>query len=251
MADIRQLLLEAAARYGVPAPLALGLAKQESGFRPGAISPAGAIGVMQLMPGTARELGVDPYNVNQNIDGGMRYLKAQIDKFGIPMGLAAYNAGPGRVQRHLQTGSPLPAETQKYIPAVLANAQGASGMPMQNVPQIPGSAPTLPPTFTPPTPPAPTGPTMTAGAPLSLAPPTSTASASPLGGLGSLGGMMQLAQLFGLGGGGAASSGSAPAPAPMPPIPPPQPPPMNIQALAHMLQNPSYKQAAPGRRFYS
>lgn len=109
----------------------------ESRGRADAVSPAGAIGPMQLMPATARELGVDPYDPVQNIDGGVRYLKQQIDKFGPEYGPAAYNAGPGRVAAFLAGRGSLPAETQNYMKMmngggnmpVLANSMARYGVP--------------------------------------------------------------------------------------------------------------------------
>lgn len=90
----------------------------ESAFSPTAVSRAGAIGLAQLMPGTAAGLGVDPWHPQQNLDGGARYLAAQIARFGsVTLGLAAYNAGPGAVQRH--GGVPPFFETQNYVPTVL------------------------------------------------------------------------------------------------------------------------------------
>ncbi|HSK98199.1 MAG TPA: lytic transglycosylase domain-containing protein, partial [Euzebyales bacterium] len=95
------------------------LVKQESGFRADAGSPAGAIGLTQLMPGTARELGVDPYDPLANLEGGARYLRSQLDRFGsVPLALAAYNAGPGRVAA--TGGIPRITETQNYVRNVMA-----------------------------------------------------------------------------------------------------------------------------------
>lgn len=124
--DIQSKITAAAQKYGVDPQLALGVGRQESSFNPNiADSSAGAIGPMQLMPGTASVLGVDPRNVDQNIDGGVRYLKQQLDTFGHPqLALAAYNAGPGRVRNFLRNGGTLPAETQNYV-------QRISGSPLQ------------------------------------------------------------------------------------------------------------------------
>lgn len=101
--------------YGVPVPLAQAVAYQESGLRQGAVSSAGAIGVMQLEPGTAKELGVNPYNWRQNIDGGVRYLAAKYKQYGNwQQALQAYNGGDGNV------GS---AQTQHYAKSVAALTQ--------------------------------------------------------------------------------------------------------------------------------
>jgi hypothetical protein len=118
MSQYDQLLLASAQRYGVDPDIARQVMRVESGGNPNAVSPAGAIGLMQLMPGTAQELGVDPYDPAQNIDGGMRYLSQQIKKYGPQGGLAAYNAGPGRYERSGGDLSKLPRETQQYVSKV-------------------------------------------------------------------------------------------------------------------------------------
>jgi soluble lytic murein transglycosylase-like protein len=115
----------AAERNGLDPALLAGLIKQESGFKPDARSGAGAQGLTQLMPGTAAGLGVtDPLDPAQAIEGGAKYLKQQLDSFGgdTARALAAYNAGPGAVQRF--GGVPPYAETQNYVRAVQANAAG-------------------------------------------------------------------------------------------------------------------------------
>jgi hypothetical protein len=95
---------------------------RESRGRMDAVSPKGALGIMQLMPGTAAELGVDPRDLQQNIRGGALYLKRQIDRFGsVPLGLAAYNAGPGSVMRY--GGIPPYRETRAYVSAIMARWQ--------------------------------------------------------------------------------------------------------------------------------
>jgi len=112
------LFAGASARYGVPASLLAAVAHQESGFDASAVSPAGARGLMQLMPATARGLGVDPMNPAQAVDGAARMLKSLIGEFGrVDYALAAYNAGPGAVHRY--HGIPPYAETRHYVPAVL------------------------------------------------------------------------------------------------------------------------------------
>ncbi len=105
---------EAARRHGVPEDLFLRLVQQESGWNTGAVSPKGAIGLAQLMPGTAQLLRVDPTDPVQNLEGGARYLRQQYNTFGSwRLALAAYNAGPGAVQQH--GGVPPYAETQNYV----------------------------------------------------------------------------------------------------------------------------------------
>jgi soluble lytic murein transglycosylase-like protein len=113
----------AAQRHGLDPALLAGLVKQESGFNPNAVSPAGAQGLTQLMPGTAAGLGVsDPLDPAQALEGGAKYLREQLDRFDgdVARALAAYNAGPGAVQRY--GGVPPYAETQNYVRIVQANA---------------------------------------------------------------------------------------------------------------------------------
>jgi soluble lytic murein transglycosylase-like protein len=88
--------------------------QQESGWNSNAVSVKGALGLAQLMPATARSLGVDPHDINQNLDGGARYLRRQYETFGTwQLALAAYNAGPGAVQQY--GGIPPYRETQNYV----------------------------------------------------------------------------------------------------------------------------------------
>ena len=109
----------AARRAGVDPRLLTALVWAESDFQPDAVSHAGAVGLTQLMPGTARGLGVDPNDPVQNLDGGARYLRAQLDRFGrVDLALAAYNAGPGRVAQ--AGGIPRITETQNYVTRVLS-----------------------------------------------------------------------------------------------------------------------------------
>lgn len=117
---------EASARYGVSVTLLKAVAKAESNFNPKAVSKAGAMGVMQLMPATARSLGVtDPYDARQNIMGGAKYLKENLDRFGgnVTLALAAYNAGPNAVQKY--GGVPPYKETQNYVKTVTSYMSGA------------------------------------------------------------------------------------------------------------------------------
>ncbi|MFW6437881.1 MAG: lytic transglycosylase domain-containing protein [Armatimonadota bacterium] len=109
------IINEAASRHNLSADLIHAIVRAESGYDPNCRSSAGAIGLMQLMPGTAEGLGItDPWDPAQNIDGGARYLREQMDRFGdLTLALAAYNAGPGAVQRH--GGIPPYEETQTYV----------------------------------------------------------------------------------------------------------------------------------------
>ena len=117
------LVHQAACEFGLPVGLFDALIMQESRYQPAAVSPKGAFGLAQLMPGTARQLGVDPYSLRDNIRGGARYLKQQVDRFGrYDLALAAYNAGPGRVERRRQV--PQIAETQAYVRTIMANWTG-------------------------------------------------------------------------------------------------------------------------------
>lgn len=112
-------IAELSAKYDISPTLLEALVWQESRWREGAVSPAGARGLAQLMPGTAREMGIDPHDPSANLEGGARYLRTQLDTFGgdIEKALAAYNAGPGRVQK--AGGIPRIRETQNYVAAIL------------------------------------------------------------------------------------------------------------------------------------
>lgn len=109
---------EAARRHRVPEDLFLRLVQQESAWNPTAVSHKGAIGLAQLMPGTARLLRVNPRDPRENLDGGARYLREQYERFGNwRLALAAYNAGPGAVERH--DGVPPFRETRDYIRRIM------------------------------------------------------------------------------------------------------------------------------------
>jgi hypothetical protein len=123
--DYRSLADQYATQFGIPKSIFRSLVKMESGWNPGAVSPAGAIGLAQLMPGTARGLGVNPRDPKQNLLGGARYLSEQYKKFGSwELALAAYNAGPGRVQDGSWRNI---SETSNYVRKVLAAAAFTPG----------------------------------------------------------------------------------------------------------------------------
>lgn len=118
-----ELFKAAGARHGIDQRILAAVAKVESNFNPAAVSRAGAQGLMQFMPATAKGMGIDPTDPAQAIDGAARYLRAQLDRFGsIELALAAYNAGPGAVAR--AGGIPQNAETRAYVPKVLSIARG-------------------------------------------------------------------------------------------------------------------------------
>jgi len=125
-------IIEAAARrQGLDAPLVKAVVEAESGFNPLAVSRAGAKGLMQLMDGTARSLGVrDPFDPVASVEGGTRLLRSLLDRFGsLPLALAAYNAGTGAVERF--GGIPPFQETRTYVERVLAlqkRYQAAAGI---------------------------------------------------------------------------------------------------------------------------
>jgi soluble lytic murein transglycosylase-like protein len=109
----------AAARYHLAPELLDSVALRESGYRTKAVSPAGAVGIMQLMPATARRLGINPHDPIANIFGGAAYLRGLLDQFDgrVDLALAAYNAGPAAVQHH--RGVPPYRETRSYVAANL------------------------------------------------------------------------------------------------------------------------------------
>lgn len=119
--EFASIIKEASAQYGVDEDLIKAVIRQESGFNPNAKSYCGAMGMMQLMPETAEELGVEnPWDPRDNIMGGVKYLKSLLDRFGgnITKALAGYNAGPGAVEKY--GGVPPYSETQNYVSSILS-----------------------------------------------------------------------------------------------------------------------------------
>lgn len=147
--DFPQAISDAALQNNVDPSLAIEVALTESNLNPNAVSPRGAIGIMQLMPGTAAQYGADPTNPLENIDAGTAYLGDLLNQFGgnKVAALAAYNWGPGNVQRAMAQYGPnwlshAPAETQNYVAKILGNV----ATQYQATPKIPLPAPsaTLP-----------------------------------------------------------------------------------------------------------
>lgn len=132
---------EASQRFGVPAAWIRAVMRAESAGDPGAISSAGAMGLMQIMPGTWRylraryRLGADPHHPRDNIIGGAAYLRELYDRYGSPGFLAAYNAGPGRYEAWL-AGRPLPRETRAYVAALAPVISGGGGIAAAPAPAI-------------------------------------------------------------------------------------------------------------------
>ena len=126
---------QAACRHGIPVDLFDALIIQESRYDMAASSPVGAFGLAQLMPGTARDLGANRYALASNLDGGARYLQAQLKRFAnVPLALAAYNAGPARVAARLAI--PNIGETKHYVAAIMYSWKRLSQRP------LPASPPT-------------------------------------------------------------------------------------------------------------
>lgn len=121
--DPKALVSAAARKTAIPENLLHSVVKAESGYRPNAISPKGAIGLMQLMPATASQYGADPTNPAQNVEAGTAYLRDLLLKYNgdVNAALAAYNAGPGAVDKY--HGVPPYAETQSYVGRVIRNFQ--------------------------------------------------------------------------------------------------------------------------------
>jgi soluble lytic murein transglycosylase-like protein len=128
----KQLVTDSAKKYGLPPAFVESVARAESAFRPDAISRKGAIGIMQLMPGTAAAYKADPHDPAQNVEAGTRYLTDLLLKYQdyddqVARALAAYNAGPGAVDRY--NGIPPYRETQTYVRRVLDHYQRTKSKP--------------------------------------------------------------------------------------------------------------------------
>ena len=118
--QVKEYIVKCAVEMGVEPEIVLAIAKRESGFSQNKRSPMGAIGVFQLMPGTARRMGYNPYNYRDNIKGGIAYYKAMKKLFKTDsLALAAYNAGPGNVKKY--GGVPPFAETRKFVAACMGH----------------------------------------------------------------------------------------------------------------------------------
>jgi hypothetical protein len=154
LTEWRPHIAAAERRFDVPAAWIAAVLTAESAGDPAAISPKGAMGLMQIMPATWAELraehglGADPFAPRDNILAGAAYLRAMRDRFGFPGLFAAYNAGPGRYQSHLTTGDPLPAETVAYVARVmkLIGPKTTPDASKNTLPDPSNGAPKAPPT---------------------------------------------------------------------------------------------------------
>jgi soluble lytic murein transglycosylase-like protein len=128
-AELESLIQDSSHSLGIDSGLVKAVINAESGFNPYAVSKAGALGLMQLMPATAQSMGVEnPFNAAENIQGGAKYLKTLLDKYkSVPNAVAAYNAGPGNVDKY--HGIPPFSETQQYVQRVLGLYQQYSQKP--------------------------------------------------------------------------------------------------------------------------
>lgn len=116
---VKAMIAKQAIEMGVEPAIALSIARTESGFNHNARSRHGAVGVFQLMPSTARRMGLNPYSLSDNIKGGIMYYKSMYKMFGsVELALAAYNAGPGNVKRYNKTVPPF-AETKNFVSKIM------------------------------------------------------------------------------------------------------------------------------------
>lgn len=144
--DISNLIIQTATSYGVDPRLALEVAMKESGLDQNAVSSAGAIGIFQLEPATAADLGVDPTDISQNIQGGVQYLSQMLSQFGgnVAEALAAYDWGPGNMHAALAAHGAgwmayAPLETQDYVQTILGNIGSQYTISMAPSPGAPGN----------------------------------------------------------------------------------------------------------------
>jgi soluble lytic murein transglycosylase-like protein len=141
--NLNDLVREAAVRFAIPEPWIRHVMGAESTFRVRAVSPAGAMGLMQLMPRTYAELrvryglGGDPFGARNNILAGAAYLREMYDRYGAPGFLAAYNAGPGRYDQYLLFGRALPVGTRVYVAALAPKIGNAPAGPVRVLPSPP------------------------------------------------------------------------------------------------------------------
>lgn len=148
---VKATIVKHAIAMGVDPAIALSIARTESGFRHEARSSHGAVGVFQLMPSTARRMGLNPYSLNDNIKGGIMYYKKMYNMFGsVELALAAYNAGPGNVKKYNNSIPPF-AETRRFVSKITADVNRQKSTPDPIVAKVKSGAYTaqLPKTSTP------------------------------------------------------------------------------------------------------
>lgn len=126
---VKATIVKHAIAIGVDPAIALSIARTESGFRHEARSSHGAVGVFQLMPSTARRMGLNPYSLNDNIIGGITYYKKMYNMFGsVELALAAYNAGPGNVKKYNNAVPPF-AETRRFVTKIMSDVNRQKAAP--------------------------------------------------------------------------------------------------------------------------
>ncbi len=126
--SVKATIVKHAIEMGVDPAIALSIARTESGFRHEARSSHGAVGVFQLMPSTARRMGLNPYSLNDNIKGGIMYYKKMYNMFGsVELALAAYNAGPGNVKKY--NAIPPYAETRRFVNKIMSDVNRQKAAP--------------------------------------------------------------------------------------------------------------------------
>lgn len=126
--SVKATIVKHAIEMGVDPAIALSIARTESGFRHEARSSHGAVGVFQLMPSTARRMGLNPYSLNDNIKGGIMYYKKMYNMFGsVELALAAYNAGPGNVKKY--NAVPPYGETKRFVSKIMSDVNRQKATP--------------------------------------------------------------------------------------------------------------------------